>query len=1189
MVKLRLSSIDAKAAIDEVRASAVGMRLLNVYDLSPRVYLLKFGQGEKKVYVLFESGVRLHITNFSREKPKVPSQFTLKLRKHVRSWRLEGVEQIGTDRIVDLRFGSGDQAHHFVLELYGQGNFFLTDAKYTILMLLRSAKSEDVRLAVRETFPVEHAKQYAPKQREEILQALNDAKDNDTLKACLPLNFYGSLLADHMLASCGLNPTERKKSWADHISSIADSVFNVCQSVDSLMLSDLVGGGVLIKLGTAAEVKAARAAEAAASTSTASPAGKSTDEELDDAEALNRQLQQQPPAAAAISTAALPSTTVDNPDEFWPQGVERFLDRSRIVALERVRTFSEAADRCFRTTEQEKISAHNVKKEQVVLSKKEKFLRDHQRRIDNLTTEQDRNRRLAELIQLNVDDVDAAVNLVNDVLATGMSWDRLGSLIRLRQSEGTHPVANIIHELKLYKNSISLLLSQDVGDDDEVEDADLEPVIVDVDIGLTAYGNAAKYHSQKKTVSKKLEKTIEATDKAAEAAGKTGERQAKKVVEKRDITQMRQPMWFEKFNWFLTSHGHIVVSGHDPMQADLLFRRYLSPGDIFVHGDAVGCLPAIVKNPSFGKIPLPSVEEAGISCIARSEAWRRAPVSGWWCLATQVSKRTPQGDHLGLGQFHVRGTKNYMPAMQLQLAVAVIFKSNRVRAPRESAGVPHVNVSEVWQQDQQAILQQQQQQQQHQQQSAGGAATSRASNTSASGRVVPRSGESEAEAETENRQSSDDITETATGNVTNPLSPQSRDVDRFPDAPIGGDGAPLAAQLQLQQQQLSAIDRRSKVKHLKRGQGSSHSSQGAPAESETSVSDQHTISMTSTRTPSMATSRNPSRAQSAGAGATGASPGQGTPGIQDVLSQTNLSSRALTKLKKIKKKYAGQDEEDRQRAMALHGNTISKVHQVLIQAEEVKKHGSADDSDNSSDDGGDEGRPGASRVKFADEQVASNDDAEAEENAPGSGSDGDDECRSAAGMERAHQALNQRSNSYEDDTVKIAERMADEAARVVPFLDGSPEPSPEVTIDDCVVICAPYAAVRHYAFKARIAPGTDKKGQAAQGILAAFSKHVPELYANAESAIKLVSSESVIAQLPGPLKVHLGDIAASSTAVSAPGASIGGTGSAPGGEDPNLTAKQKQKLKKEEQERLLMEKLRAERRARLEKKSAIAA
>lgn len=57
---------------------------------------------------------------YQKDKSDTPSNFTLKLRKHLRTRRLEDVKQLGVDRIVDFVFGTGEATHHLILELYSQ-------------------------------------------------------------------------------------------------------------------------------------------------------------------------------------------------------------------------------------------------------------------------------------------------------------------------------------------------------------------------------------------------------------------------------------------------------------------------------------------------------------------------------------------------------------------------------------------------------------------------------------------------------------------------------------------------------------------------------------------------------------------------------------------------------------------------------------------------------------------------------------------------------------------------------------------------------------------------------------------------------------------------------------------------------------------------------------------------------------
>ena len=67
-----------------------------------------------------------------RDKSDVPSNFTLKLRKHMRTRRLEDVRQLGVDRIVDFVFGSGEATYHLILEMYSQVAEWLADQKSQI-------------------------------------------------------------------------------------------------------------------------------------------------------------------------------------------------------------------------------------------------------------------------------------------------------------------------------------------------------------------------------------------------------------------------------------------------------------------------------------------------------------------------------------------------------------------------------------------------------------------------------------------------------------------------------------------------------------------------------------------------------------------------------------------------------------------------------------------------------------------------------------------------------------------------------------------------------------------------------------------------------------------------------------------------------------------------------------------------
>jgi predicted ribosome quality control (RQC) complex YloA/Tae2 family protein len=99
------------------------MRLSNIYDIEQdtksTMLLLKFHRNEEKYQLLLESGIRMHLTEYTRDKQGSPSNFNAKLRKHLKSKRLTGLAQIDNgDRKVNFTFGEDEYAHHLIVRLW---------------------------------------------------------------------------------------------------------------------------------------------------------------------------------------------------------------------------------------------------------------------------------------------------------------------------------------------------------------------------------------------------------------------------------------------------------------------------------------------------------------------------------------------------------------------------------------------------------------------------------------------------------------------------------------------------------------------------------------------------------------------------------------------------------------------------------------------------------------------------------------------------------------------------------------------------------------------------------------------------------------------------------------------------------------------------------------------------------------
>lgn len=89
-------------------------------------------------------------------------------------------------------------------------------------------------------------------------------------------------------------------------------------------------------------------------------------------------------------------------------------------------------------------------------------------RVVTLKQEVEHCIKTAELIEYNLEDVDAAILAVRVALANGMSWEDLARMVKEEKRSG-NPVAGLIDKLHLERNCMTLLLSNNLDemDDDE--------------------------------------------------------------------------------------------------------------------------------------------------------------------------------------------------------------------------------------------------------------------------------------------------------------------------------------------------------------------------------------------------------------------------------------------------------------------------------------------------------------------------------------------------------------------------------------------------------------------------------------------------------------------------------------------------------------------------------------------------
>lgn len=641
--------------------SLVGYRVNQIYDIDNKTYLIRLHNNEAKTVLLLESGNRIHTTAFEWPKNVSPSGFTMKLRKHLKNKRLEAINQLGVDRIVDLQFGTNEASYHVILELYDRGNIILCDYEYIILNVLRPhVEGEEIRFAVREKYPLTRARSDDGEPSVDVVkEKLALARPGDSLRTVLnPLLPYGASLIDHCLMELNLHQCniggeeaepetavdgqkkKKKKNRKDGGPFRRDFIFEQDFSILMNAINNMQS-------------------------------------------MMQKAMEQISPGYIIQKKEVKP--TQDGTQEFYFTNIEfqPFLYRQHMEEPHRIHdTFIQAVDEFYSNVESQKIDLKAFQQEREVLKKLSNVRDNHAARLEELAKAQLVDRHKAELITRNQVLVDSVIYAMRSLLAKQLSWLAIKDLIKQRQ-EQKDEVALAIRHLKLETNHITMRLADTFDelygdeDDDELEEGEekLGTLDVDIDLGISAYSNATRYYDQKRGAAKKEQKTIDASGKALKSAEKKTQRMLKDVRIQTSISKARKVFWFEKFYWFISSENYLVIGGRDQQQNELIVKRYLRASDIYVHAEIQGASSVVIKNPSGGEIPPKTLLEAGTMAISYSVAWdAKVVTSAYWVRADQVSKTAPTGEYLSTGSFMIRGKKNFLPPCHLILGLSFLFK-----------------------------------------------------------------------------------------------------------------------------------------------------------------------------------------------------------------------------------------------------------------------------------------------------------------------------------------------------------------------------------------------------------------------------------------------------------------------------------------------------------------------------------
>lgn len=210
-----------------------------------------------------------------------------------------------------------------------------------------------------------------------------------------------------------------------------------------------------------------------------------------------------------------------------------------------------------------------------------------------------------------------------------------------------------------------------------------------LDLQKDLFANAAKFYEMAKNAKRKLEgakaaleetrKKLEEAEARLRKAEALEHAKPAKALEELAKRKAKGKKWFEKFRWFMSSDGFLVVAGKDATSNEVLIKKYTKPGDIVFHADIVGAPFVVVKTEE--KQPSEQcLREAAEFAAAFSRGWREgfASADGYWVNPEQLSKAGGSGEYVLHGAFVVSGKRNWVRGTQLRTAIGTMFdKENK--------------------------------------------------------------------------------------------------------------------------------------------------------------------------------------------------------------------------------------------------------------------------------------------------------------------------------------------------------------------------------------------------------------------------------------------------------------------------------------------------------------------------------
>ncbi len=571
-MKKEMSSFDVRSVVTEL-SGLEGAHMDKIYHWGAGNVLFRINvQGSGKKELFFKDKKWLYCPSAKPETPTLPTSFASFLRKYLDNARVNGVRQIGFDRIVEMSLSKSDGDYQLIFEMFGGGNVLLVKDG-TILNCLIQKTWRD-----RKTRPGE----------------------------------------PYLMPKSRFDPTE--SSQEDFIASFRSSDSD---AVRTLATSVNLGGQYAEEICDRVGID------------------KSTPSSQVDDAALVRMYASMKEIVAKVLSVPEPTAFLKDGmiEDFAPVDLVSHSDLEKKAFA----TISEAVDAYMRQigdAEEEAFVDPRVEKLRKRIGKQEETLEEYREQCEDLRVK-------AEALYTDYAKVSELLAVLLDQ-SSKITWEKL--------KEGASKIPYVT-SIDPSKN----LVTGTFGGRS-----------ITLDYTKSLDSNASDLYRKGKDVGEKAKRAEEALAESRAELAKVQKGIDKAKMEAAGKAQPTKQFWFERYKWFITTGGRLVIAGRDAHTNDNVVKKHLKDGDLYAHADVHGAPSVIVKDGA--KASEQELRESCQFALAQSKSWIAALSEGtaFWVYPDQVSKTPNPGEFVPRGAFIIRGKRNYEHHLPIELAVGEI-------------------------------------------------------------------------------------------------------------------------------------------------------------------------------------------------------------------------------------------------------------------------------------------------------------------------------------------------------------------------------------------------------------------------------------------------------------------------------------------------------------------------------------